>query len=81
MVRIATVLETICSRQTKIYITLLCNHSIFRWDEMAWNSTGEVESDRVDAKEELCVREDVNQNIINHVYSFHKFFSGPECPG
>ena len=67
MVRIATVLETICSRQTKIYITL-CSHSIFRWDEMAWNVTGEVESNRVDAEEELCVREDVNQNFINHVY-------------
>ena len=36
---------------------------------MAWNITGEVESDRIDAEEELCVREDVNQNIINHVYS------------
>ena len=67
MVRIATVPETICSRQTKIYTTL-CSHSIFRWDEMTWNITGEVESDRVDAKEELCVREDVNQIIINHVY-------------
>ena len=79
MVRIATVLETICSRQTKIYITL-CSHSIFRWDEMAWNITGEVESNHVDAKEELCVREDVNQNIINHYSPPSIFFQIRNVP-
>ena len=60
---------------------MYCSHSVFRWDGMVWNITGEVEIDRVDAKEELCVREDVNQNIINHVINLHQFFSDPECPG
>ena len=35
---------------------------------MAWNITGEVESGGVDAKEELCVREDVNQYILKSMF-------------
>ena len=49
---------------------------------MAWNITGEVESGGVDAKEELCVREDVNQYILKTMLLLlYQYFQIRNVPG
>ena len=48
---------------------------------MAWNITGEVESGGVDAKEDLCVREDVNQYILKSMFLLYQYFQIRNVPG